>query len=142
MCLDLASKQVCPDWQKQNQEWRSSHEGCRFKTAPKSARLEANNLRFTTPDGVVRNVRMKAKYGERGVTAGTAGWGRSVRARDGPSRAQSEVSRCKSASIPQNPLKAGLDQRLLSVKPVLNWANVCSPEQTSDTSTNYDSFLN
>ena len=25
---------------------------------------------------------------------------------------------------------------------VLNWANVCSPEQTSDTSTNYDSFLN
>ena len=29
-----------------------------------------------------------------------------------------------------------------SVKPVLNWANVCSPEHTSDTSTNYDSFLN
>ena len=28
------------------------------------------------------------------------------------------------------------------VKPVLNWANVCSPEHTSDTSTNYDSFLN
>ena len=28
------------------------------------------------------------------------------------------------------------------LKPVLNWANVCSPEQTSDTSTNYDSFLN
>ena len=27
-------------------------------------------------------------------------------------------------------------------KPVLNWANVCSPEHTSDTSTNYDSFLN
>ena len=26
--------------------------------------------------------------------------------------------------------------------PVLNWANVCSPEHTSDTSTNYDSFLN
>ena len=26
-------------------------------------------------------------------------------------------------------------------KPVLNWANVCSPEHTSDTSTNYDSFL-
>ena len=25
---------------------------------------------------------------------------------------------------------------------VLNWANVCSPEHTSDTSTNYDSFLN
>ena len=29
-----------------------------------------------------------------------------------------------------------------SLKPVLNWANVCSPEHTSDTSTNYDSFLN
>ena len=29
-----------------------------------------------------------------------------------------------------------------SVKPVLNWANVCSPEHTSDTSTNYASFLN
>ena len=28
------------------------------------------------------------------------------------------------------------------VKPVLNWANVCSPEHTSDTSMNYDSFLN
>ena len=27
-------------------------------------------------------------------------------------------------------------------KPVLNWANVCSPEHTSDTSTNYDLFLN
>ena len=27
-------------------------------------------------------------------------------------------------------------------KPVLNWTNVCSPEHTSDTSTNYDSFLN
>ena len=31
---------------------------------------------------------------------------------------------------------------LISLKPVLNWANVCSPEHTSDTSTNYDSFLN
>ena len=29
-----------------------------------------------------------------------------------------------------------------SFKPVLNWSNVCSPEHTSDTSTNYDSFLN
>ena len=28
------------------------------------------------------------------------------------------------------------------LKPVLNWVNVCSPENTSDTSTNYDSFLN
>ena len=28
------------------------------------------------------------------------------------------------------------------VKPVLDWANVCSSEHTSDTSTNYDSFLN
>ena len=28
------------------------------------------------------------------------------------------------------------------LKPVLNWGNVCSPEHTSDTSTNYDSFLN
>ena len=28
------------------------------------------------------------------------------------------------------------------IKPVLNGANVCSPEHTSDTSTNYDSFLN
>ena len=32
--------------------------------------------------------------------------------------------------------------QLLRLKPVLNWANVCSPELTSDTSTNYDSFLN
>ena len=30
----------------------------------------------------------------------------------------------------------------LAVNPFLNWANVCSPEQTSDTSTDYDSFLN
>ena len=30
----------------------------------------------------------------------------------------------------------------LSLKPVLNWTNVCSSEHTSDTSTNYDSFLN
>ena len=29
-----------------------------------------------------------------------------------------------------------------TLKPVLNWAYVCSPEHTSDTSTNYDSFLN
>ena len=29
-----------------------------------------------------------------------------------------------------------------SLKPVLNWVHVCSPEHTSDTSTNYDSFLN
>ena len=28
------------------------------------------------------------------------------------------------------------------LKPVLNWANVCSPKHTSDTLTNYDSFLN
>ena len=28
------------------------------------------------------------------------------------------------------------------LKLILNWANVCSPEHTSDTSTNYDSFLN
>ena len=31
---------------------------------------------------------------------------------------------------------------LTSLKPVLDWANVCSPEHTSDTSMNYDSFLN
>ena len=31
---------------------------------------------------------------------------------------------------------------LTSLKSVLNWANVCSPEHTSDSSTNYDSFLN
>ena len=31
---------------------------------------------------------------------------------------------------------------LMVLTPVLNWANVCSPEHTSDTSTNYDSFLN
>ena len=30
----------------------------------------------------------------------------------------------------------------LALKPVLNWANVCSPKHTLDTSTNYDSFLN
>ena len=28
------------------------------------------------------------------------------------------------------------------LKPVLNWANVCSPKHTLDTSTNYDLFLN
>ena len=28
------------------------------------------------------------------------------------------------------------------LKPVLNWANVCLPEHTSDTLTNYDLFLN
>ena len=31
---------------------------------------------------------------------------------------------------------------VVSVKPILNWANVCSPEHTSDTSMNYDLFLN
>ena len=31
---------------------------------------------------------------------------------------------------------------LESLKPVLNWANVCSPEHTSDTLKKYDSFLN
>ena len=30
----------------------------------------------------------------------------------------------------------------ISLKPVLNLANVCSPEHTSDISTNYDSLLN
>ena len=34
------------------------------------------------------------------------------------------------------------DKQAPLLKPVLNWANVCSPEHTSDTSTNYDSFLN
>ena len=29
-----------------------------------------------------------------------------------------------------------------TVKPVLNWVNVCSPQHTSDTSMNYDLFLN
>ena len=33
-------------------------------------------------------------------------------------------------------------RNIASLKPVLNWANICSPERTSDTSTNYDSFLN
>ena len=31
---------------------------------------------------------------------------------------------------------------ITSLKLVLNWANVCLPEHTSDTSTTYDSFLN
>ena len=39
----------------------------------------------------------------------------------------------------QMTVNLNLEARL---KPVLNWANVCSPEHTSDTSTNYDSFLN
>ena len=30
----------------------------------------------------------------------------------------------------------------MRLKPVLNLANVCSPEHTSDISTNYDSLLN
>ena len=33
-------------------------------------------------------------------------------------------------------------QGSFGLKPVFNWANVCSHEHTSDTSTNYDSFLN
>ena len=33
-------------------------------------------------------------------------------------------------------------EKIRIVKPVLKWANACSPEHTSDTSTNYDSFLN
>ena len=33
-------------------------------------------------------------------------------------------------------------RRGTKLKPVLNWSNVCLPEHTSDTSTNYDSFLN
>ena len=32
--------------------------------------------------------------------------------------------------------------RMSCLKPILNWANVCSPEHTSDTSTKYDSFHN
>ena len=40
----------------------------------------------------------------------------------------------------QSPLRVGTLRN--TVKPVLNWANVCSPGHTSDTSTNYDSFLN
>ena len=36
----------------------------------------------------------------------------------------------------------GFGHMFLGLKAVLNWANVCSPEHTSDTSTNYDSFLN
>ena len=39
-------------------------------------------------------------------------------------------------------VQADGQEKTVSVKPVLNWANVCSPEHTSDTSTNYDSFLN
>ena len=39
------------------------------------------------------------------------------------------------------PCRTG-DSKPVSIKPVLNWANVCSPEHASDTSTNYDSFLN
>ena len=35
-----------------------------------------------------------------------------------------------------------LSENLPSLKPVLNWTNVCSPEHTSDTLMNYDSFLN
>ena len=47
------------------------------------------------------------------------------------------ASRCKSSLW-----NLCLPVQMFTVKPVLNWANVCSPEHTSDTSTNYDSFLN
>ena len=40
-------------------------------------------------------------------------------------------------------LAEGFEWRILvQLKPILNWANVCSPKHTLDTSTNYDSFLN
>ena len=48
----------------------------------------------------------------------------------------SDSSICITERGPDN--KGGV----ITVKPVLNWANVCSPEHTSDTSTNYDLFLN
>ena len=44
--------------------------------------------------------------------------------------------------IPNPDLKISMKYPATNLKPVLNWANVCSPEHTSDTSTNYDSFLN
>ena len=40
------------------------------------------------------------------------------------------------------PLCATLLGFVPCLKPVLNWVNVCSPEHTLDTLTNYDSFLN
>ena len=50
-------------------------------------------------------------------------------------RALSVLPRCWRASLRQFVLRH-------LMQPVLNWANVCSPEHTSDTSTNYDSFFN
>ena len=50
---------------------------------------------------------------------------------------------CPQTEEKGEPKRIGTEVPLLtSLKPVLNWANVCSPEHTSDTSTNYDSFLN
>ena len=40
------------------------------------------------------------------------------------------------------PYRPSSSCRFKNLKPILNWVNVCSPEHTSDTSTNYDSFLN
>ena len=56
----------------------------------------------------------------------------------------SAKTRRHSPPPPYPPFSPSLISLMVSVdvKPVLNWANVCSPEHTSDTSTNYDSFLN
>ena len=54
-----------------------------------------------------------------------------------------ELSRYREVLVEtENPGAVGGVGKGLCLKPVLNWANVCSPEHTSDTSTNYDSFLN
>ena len=54
----------------------------------------------------------------------------------------SAKARRHSPPPPYPPFSPSLISLMVSVdvKPVLNWANVCSPEHTSDTSTNYDSF--
>ena len=57
---------------------------------------------------------------------------------------ESNTGRLK-ASTPRTELGGAIQKKpnsKQSQKPVLNWANVCSPEHTSKTSTNYDSFLN
>ena len=50
------------------------------------------------------------------------------------------LSRKKSREVTASLPGRFLSRRCLTlcIKPVLNWANVCSPEHTSDTSTNYD----
>ena len=70
-----------------------------------------------------------------GVVSSVTSLGQLVRAAAGVVSSVTSLSQLACAA-------AGVVSSVTSLNPVLNWANVCSPEHTSDTSTNYDSFLN